>query len=159
MYNHEPDNYICPFCLLVKGIENENVFTKQADIIFRDSQITSFIASHWHPNNPGHVIIIPNIHIENIYDLPLDISMKIHAFEKEVAIALKEVYMCDGISTRQNNEPNGNQDVWHYHLHVFPRYKDDNLYGTKKQLTQPEQREIYREKLREYFKNIWSNKL
>jgi histidine triad (HIT) family protein len=41
---------------------------------------------------------------------------------------MKAAYHCDGISTRQHNEPAGNQDVWHYHLHVFPRYTDDQLY-------------------------------
>jgi diadenosine tetraphosphate (Ap4A) HIT family hydrolase len=34
----------------------------------------------------------------------------------------------DGTSTRQHNEPAGNQDVWHYHEHVFPRYDGDELY-------------------------------
>lgn len=151
MYNHEPANYICPFCTLVNGIETEQVFSRQSDIIFKDKDITAFIASHCHPNNQGHVIIIPNKHIENIFDMPMDLLNKIHAFGKEIAIALKEVYACDGVSIRQNNEPSGNQDVWHYHLHVFPRYENDNFYSTKKQLIKPEQRETYTAKLREYF--------
>ena len=47
-----------------------------------------------------------------------------------MALTMKVVYSCDGISTRQHNEPAGNQDVWHYHLHVTPRYKDDVFYST-----------------------------
>lgn len=43
----------------------------------------------------------------------------------------RETYGCDGISTRQHNEPDGDQDVWHYHVHVFPRYRGDGLYETK----------------------------
>lgn len=46
------------------------------------------------------------------------------------ALALKAALSCDGISTRQQNEPAGDQDVWHYHVHVFPRYADDGLYGS-----------------------------
>jgi len=45
MYNHEPQGYICPFCNIVKGIENEHVYTKQKDIIYKDEYITAFIAS------------------------------------------------------------------------------------------------------------------
>ena len=154
MYNHEPENYHCPFCLVVKGIENEHVLTKQSDIIYKDEQVTAFIAAGWWDNNPGHVIIIPNQHLENVYDLPLEFSYKIHALEKEVAIALKRVYQCDGVSSRQHNEPCGNQDVWHYHLHLFPRYKDDNLYYSKRRITEPDERIPYAEKLRKYFNTV-----
>ena len=83
MYNHAPKNYICPFCLIIDGIENEHVYTKQDDIIYKDEFITAFISAGWWKNNKGHVIIVPHHHFENIYDLPDDISAKIHAFEKK----------------------------------------------------------------------------
>ena len=151
MYNHAPDNYICPFCLVAKGIENGHVLTKQADIIYRDEFITAFISAHWFGVNNGHVLIIPNKHYENIYDLPLDYSCKIHGFAKQVALALKQEYMCDGVSTRQHNEPAGNQDVWHYHLHVFPRYKNDDLYAEKRKAATAGERAVFADKLRKYF--------
>lgn len=159
MYNHAPDGYICPFCLVVNGIENEHVYTKQSDIIYKDDYITAFISAGQYKNNKGNVIIIPNSHYENIYELPNELSDKIHHFEKEVAIALKKVYKCDGVSSRQHNEPCGNQDVWHYHLHVFPRYKDDNLYLTDRETSKPEKRIEYANKLKNYFKNINSDNL
>ncbi len=152
MYNHEPKDYICPFCLVVKGIENEHVLTSQKDIIYKDEYITAFIGAGCWKNNKGHVIIIPNEHIENIYDLPNEISAKIHELERIVAIAFKNVYKCDGVSSRQHNEPYGSQDVWHYHLHVFPRYKDDNLYGNKREMLDGEERVEYARRLREYLK-------
>ncbi len=156
MYNHEPRNYQCPFCRIAKGIEDEFVHTKQADIFYRDEFITAFIASHWWPNNKGHVIIVPNEHIENVYDLPDDLSDKIHRLEKKVAIALKETYLCDGVSSRQHNEHCGNQDVWHYHLHIFPRYKDDNLYirHDKKYLSSENERMPFAKKLSKYLGKI-----
>lgn len=153
MYNHEPENYSCPFCKIAKGIE-EGVITKQADVIFRNEYVTAFIASDWWPKNKGHVIIIPNKHYENIYTLPDDSSSRIHILAKYVSLALKETYQCDGTSTRQHNEPAGGQDVWHYHLHVFPRFEGDNLYGANRGTTTHEERLPYAEKLREYFIGI-----
>ena len=153
MQSHEPKNYQCPFCKIAKGIEYESVSTKPADIFYQDKFITAFVASHWWSNNPGHVIIIPNRHIENIYSLPDSLSEKIHSFEKKVAIAMKELYNCDGISSRQHNEPAGWQDVWHYHLNIFPRYKDDKLYElhSKKYLSKEKDRIPYAKKLKKYF--------
>ena len=151
MYNHAPVGYICPFCLVVDGIENEHVLTKQADIFYRDEYITAFISAHWFGINNGHVLIIPNQHYENIYDLPLDYSYRIHAFARQVALALKQEYLCDGVSTRQHNEPHGNQDVWHYHLHVLPRYKDDKLYSMERKATTAEERAVFADKLRKFF--------
>ncbi len=158
MYNHKPENYVCPFCLVSKGIENKNVITNQRDVIYHDDLITAFIAAGCWENNKGHVIIIPNEHYENIYELPSLISARIHDFEKEIALAFKDVYICDGVSSRQHNEPSGNQDVWHYHLHVFPRYAGDNLYKTEKELLPSQERITYAEKLCTYFSNKPINK-
>jgi len=151
LYNHAPEGYICPFCLVSKGIENEHVQTKQSDIIYRNGFITAFINVATWGINKGNVIIIPNHHYENLYDLPSDYSTKIHDFERRVAIAFKDVYKCDGVSSRQHNEPAGNQDVWHYHLHVFPRYKNDNLYAMNRVETTVDERAAYAEQLRQYF--------
>nr|WP_256839025.1 HIT domain-containing protein [Ornithinimicrobium sp. HY1745] len=47
---------------------------------------------------------------------------------RRVATAMRVAYGCEGTSTRQHNEPAGGQDVWHLHVHVFPRFADDALY-------------------------------
>ena len=156
MFNHAPENYQCPFCKIAKGIEDDNTATKQQDVFYRDEYITAFISSHWWPNNKGHVIIIPNKHIENVYSLSDELSDKIHTFEKRVSLALKKLYKCDGVSSRQHNEPAGNQDTWHYHLHVFPRYTNDNLYQLhdKKRKTKEAERTPFAIKLKKYFKEI-----
>jgi histidine triad (HIT) family protein len=157
MYNHQPAGYVCPFCLVAKGIENQHVYTKQDEVIYKDQYITAFISAGCWKNNKGHILIIPNEHFENIYDLPYEFSDRIHRLEKEVAIALKKVYFCDGVSSRQHNEPYGNQDVWHYHLHVFPRYKDDKLYLTTREASEPEERKEYADKLKKYFQELKIN--
>jgi histidine triad (HIT) family protein len=150
MYNHEPPDYICPFCQLIKGIGDEKgIYTQVEDLIYQDEMVAAFINSRWWKNNPGHVVIIPARHFENIYDLPLDYAFEIHKLARKVALALKTAYACDGISTRQHNEPAGYQEVWHYHLHVFPRYTDDELYISPHRMSQPEERFAYADKLKQ----------
>src|SRR3989304_6885453 len=152
MFKHEPKGYVCPLCQIAKGEKTDNGDQEQ-DVIFRDKFLTAFIAGKTWRLNKGHVIIIPNKHFQNIYNLPENIGHKIFDFSKKVAIAFKKVYECDGVSLRQHNEPAGNQDVWHFHLHVFPRYEGDNLYLNHKDSywPTPEEKKPYADKLREYF--------
>nr|AIA18879.1 HIT domain protein [uncultured bacterium] len=153
MYNHASENYQCPLCLIIKGQDNPENFAKVADIFYKDEDLTAFIGGKWWPKNDGNVIIIPNKHYENIYDLPQDIGHKVFDLSKKIAIALKEVYKCDGVSTRQHNEPAGNQDVFHYHFHIIPRYTDDDFYINFKNVrwTTVEERAPFAAKLRKYF--------
>ncbi len=154
MFNHEPKGYICPLCQIAAGAPTDRG-SQEEDVVLRNDAVTAFVSAKWWRSNPGHVIIIPNQHIENIYDLPENIGHEIFDASKKIAIALKEAYDCDGTSVRQHNEPAGNQDVWHYHLHVFPRYKDDNLYLNHEDTYWPtlEEKRPYAEKLKEYFKS------
>jgi len=126
MYSHTPKNYICPFCLLVQGIENEHNSIKQSDIVYRNDQVTSFIGLRKWLNNAGHVLTIPNEHFENIYELPITVSIEVQKTARAIALAMKEAYSCDGTMIIQRNEPAGGQRAWHYHLHVIPRYENDN---------------------------------
>lgn len=155
MHNHEPENYTCPLCQITKGQDTEHG-NQEEFVFYRDELLTAFIAGKWWKTNPGHVIIIPNQHIENIYDMPEEIGHRIFDLSKKIAIAFKETYQCDGVSTRQHNEPAGNQDVWHFHLHVFPRYIQDNLYINYQDAYWPsdEEKRPYAEKLKNYFKNL-----
>jgi histidine triad (HIT) family protein len=148
MYNHAPDPYLCPFCLLVQGIENERVLSVQSDIVYQDGRVTALVSAHQWPNNHGNVLIVPNEHFENIYDLPVDSAADIHRVARMVAIAMKVAYGCDGVSTRQHNEPSGNQDVWHYHLHVTPRFRGDEFYTTRRELMAVDERAMHADKIR-----------
>lgn len=147
---HAPENYQCPFCLLLQGIENEHVYSVQADILYRDAIVTAFMSSHQVASCPGSVLVIPNQHFENIYELPAALATDLHRVVQAVALAQKAAFGCDGVSTRQHNEPAGNQDVWHYHIHVTPRYAGDGLYGAGRQLMPPEERLRYTNRLKPY---------
>ncbi len=148
-YSHQPPDWLYPFC----GIANRQNTKRLDEVIYRDQLILAFISRDWWPNNPGHVLIVPRQHYENIYELPFVTSDRIHRMAKCVALAFKAVHHCDGVSTRQHNEPAGNQDVWHYHLHVFPRFEGDHLYVLRKQLAPVEERVRHAEMLRGYFRD------
>lgn len=154
-YSHAPQDYKCPICLGVKGVENEDTLLKQADLVFKDRVISVFVNSFWIPTCEGHVIVVPNDHYENIYDLPDDINHRIAEVVQMMSVAMKRAYKCDGITTRQNNEPAGNQHAFHYHHHVFPRYENDefNINLTKKSvLSEPSKRISFVTKLKEVLK-------
>jgi len=152
MYSHAPQDYTCPFCVLVAGEDDVGLWTKQEEIVLRTDTVMAWVTPKWWPENKGHVIVIPRAHIENMYTLPPDLAADIHEAAKRVALAMKAVYGCDGISTRQHNEPDGSQEVWHYHLHVFPRYAGDELYARHYEMYFPElaERIGYAAKLRAY---------
>ena len=151
IYSHAPENYDCPFCRIASGVFMGH--TQHDDVIYHDKVVIAFVASHWWQNNPGHALVVPNRHIENIYDLVPEIAVYVQECARQVALAFKQIYGCDGTSTRQHNEPAGNQDIWHYHLHVFPRYDGDQLYELShtKWLTTLAERRPYAEKLKRYF--------
>ena len=146
MYSHAPKNYDCPFCRVARQSDRGEC----PRMVYHDPRITAFISRHKWPNNAGHVLIIPNQHYENIYTLPVFLAARIQECAQAISLAFKHVYHCDGTSTRQHNEPAGGQDVWHYHLHVYPRYFDDNLYLSHRESTTASERQHYAEMLREF---------
>lgn len=151
LVSHAPQDYICPICLGVEERENTDTLMKQTDVIYRDDLVTVFVNSFFIKGNEGHVIIVPNRHHENIYELPQETGHRVFDIAQKVAIAMKSAYKCDGITARQNNEPAGDQHAFHYHLHVFPRYTDDDfntVQATDKRLAEPEERARYAEQLR-----------
>jgi histidine triad (HIT) family protein len=100
--------------------------------------------------NHGHVLVVPVLHYENLYELPDEVGGDIFAMSRRIALAMKRGYACDGSATRQHNEPAGYQEGWHYHLQVFPRYRNDRLYPAdgNKRLTSVEERKPFVVKLR-----------
>ena len=109
------------------------------------------MATRKYPGNPGHVLIIPNEHFENIYDLPSNLSSKIHALSREIGLAMKSEYRCDGIMLRQHNEPAGDQNIWHYHLHVIPRFRNDGFHKAQKVPFEVDERAACAQMLKNWF--------
>ncbi|WP_231916015.1 HIT family protein [Microbacterium karelineae] len=124
--SHEPEGYSCPFCQLQRGVFDEH--NQPSDVVAVTERAYARIAPKWWPGNPGAVLVIPRAHVENIYDLSPADGHAVWELTQRVAIGIRASYECDGTSIRQHNEPAGNQDVWHLHVHVFPRYENDRLY-------------------------------
>jgi histidine triad (HIT) family protein len=153
MKSHAPRNYKCPICIGLAGIENEDTLLKQADEVYKDDLVTAYINSFWIPTCEGHVIIVPNEHYENIFDLRNKIGYRIFWLTKKISKAMKKAYKCDGITVKQNNEPAGGQHAFHYHLHVYPRYNGDSFVinsAKKTVLSKTEDRIRYAKKLSKY---------
>lgn len=127
MQSHAPKNYICPICIGLKTPGVKNTMFQKGDFIFSNEHITAIINSFFVGVNKGHVIVIPNNHYENIYDIPEKIGHEVFSASQKIAKAMKKAYQCDGITIRQNNEPASDQHAFHYHMHIFPRYKNDNF--------------------------------
>lgn len=151
MFNHEPSDYNCPFCDLIAGKDTDR--NQKGDIVYQNEYATAFIAPSWWVENKGHVIVVPNKHYENIYDTPDDILGEVYDVVKKVSVAIRSSYDCEGTSTRQHNEPAGDQRVWHVHVHVYPRYQDDDLYlnHENRMYVDAATRAPYAKKLRAFF--------
>ncbi len=129
MHNHEPNDYACPFCRIIRQAKDS---IESTDVIFQDASVTAFLGLGRWEKNPLDVLVVPNRHIENLYDLPLELVLPLHQVTRAVALALKGITHCEGISTRQHNETAGDQDVWHYHIHVTPRFEGDQFYENRR---------------------------
>jgi histidine triad (HIT) family protein len=119
-----------------------------ADVVWRDDETLAWLNPRWWGKNHGNVIVIPNAHAENMFDLDGNQAAAVHATACRIGLAMLTAYGCDGVSTRQHNGRGANQEVWHYHLHVFPRYPEDGIYGADVRMTEPEERRRYAERLR-----------
>jgi histidine triad (HIT) family protein len=126
VWNHEPDGYQCPMCRIQQGIENDR--NRAADVVAVTPLAFARVSPTWWPGNPGNALVLPRAHHENLYDLPREVGHAVADLVQQVAIAMRSTYDCEGVSTRQHNEPAGGQDVWHLHVHVFPRHEGDRLY-------------------------------
>ena len=77
------------------------------------------------PLSPGHSLIVPRRHIENIYALPEVVAGPILSTAARVARAAKRAFAADGVTLRQNNDAASDQHLFHFHLHVVPRFTGD----------------------------------
>lgn len=77
------------------------------------------------PATKGHALILPKDHYRNLYDLPEETATEAMRMAKKMALKMKEKLGCDGVNIVQNNEETAGQTVFHFHMHVIPRYKND----------------------------------
>lgn len=79
------------------------------------------------PASKGHALILPKEHYANIYEIPDELAGKAMKLAKKMASVLTQVLECDGFNLVQNNGEAAGQTVFHFHMHLIPRYKEDNV--------------------------------
>lgn len=79
------------------------------------------------PASKGHVIILPKNHADNIFEISDEDASGIVLVAKKIASKVKNVFGCDGVNILQNNGEAAGQTVFHFHVHVIPRYENDNI--------------------------------
>ena len=77
------------------------------------------------PANPGHALILPKEHFRDITEIDADTAAKVLPLAAKIGTALKEGLGCDGFNVVQNNGPAAGQTVFHFHVHIIPRYDAD----------------------------------
>lgn len=106
----------CIFCKLANGDIPTMSFYEDEDfkVIFDGS-----------PATLGHCLILPKSHAANIFELDNELTGKAFQLAKKLAPILTDVFGADGINILQNNNEAAGQTVFHFHIHLIPRYKDD----------------------------------
>lgn len=109
----------CVFCKIINGeIPSAKVYEDDHVYAFLDiSQVTK-----------GHTLIIPKAHTKNIYETPSEIASELFARVPQIANAIKSTYQPIGMNLLNNNGKAADQSVFHLHLHLIPRYGDDDGY-------------------------------
>lgn len=79
------------------------------------------------PASKGHALILPKSHAANIYELSDELAAKAMVLAKRAAAAMTEALNCDGFNIVQNNGESAGQTVFHFHMHLIPRYKNDGV--------------------------------
>ena len=79
------------------------------------------------PASKGHALILPKSHAANIYELSDEMAAKAMILAKKMATAMTAALKCDGFNIVQNNGECAGQTVFHFHMHLIPRYKGDQV--------------------------------
>lgn len=106
----------CIFCKIIKKEAASNT-------IYEDEKFFSFLDTK--PINPGHTLLMPKNHYENLYELPDEILSDIAPLIKKIAVAIKQATEADGINIGMNNDGAAGQIVPHAHFHIIPRFAGD----------------------------------
>ena len=113
-----------------------------ANIVYEDETVIAFLDSA--PINEGHVLVVPKKHFTDVDEMPDELVSHIMCTAKKMVKTIKKVYSPDGYSIMQNG--GGFNDIGHFHLHIFPRYKGDG-FGWTESGTEAECSEIAAEKI------------
>ncbi|MFB6465233.1 HIT family protein [Cytobacillus sp. Hz8] len=110
----------CIFCKIINGeIPAAKIFENEHVLAFTDiSQVTK-----------GHTLIIPKIHKENVYELTPEIAQHVFEAVPKIANGIKKAFNPIGLNVVNNNGEAAGQSVFHFHIHLLPRYGKEDGFG------------------------------
>lgn len=116
--NHTADN--CIFCKIIAGqIPCAKVYEDEHVLAFLDiSQVTK-----------GHTLVIPKVHKQDVHALTPEIAAQIFSVVPKISNAIKEEFHAVGFNLLNNNGEKAGQTVFHFHLHLIPRYGENDGFG------------------------------
>lgn len=104
----------CVFCKIIRG----EIPSSQ---IYEDEDFKAILDIN--PASKGHALILPKRHYANVYEMPEDLVAKAMVLAKRLATHMTEKLGCDGFNLLQNNGEVAGQTVFHFHMHLIPRYQ------------------------------------
>ena len=108
----------CIFCRLANGDIPTNA-------LYEDDIVKAIFDLS--PASMGHIIILPKEHFDNLYSIDEETAAHVFKVATRLAKAIKEALNCDGMNILQNNGEIAGQTVFHFHMHIIPRYLGDNV--------------------------------
>jgi len=108
-------------CVFCKIVENQIPAFK----IFESEDILAFLDIN--PLSQGHSLIIPKNHFEDVFDIPQDILKEIIQAAQKISKIMQKELGAEGVNLFNASRKEAEQSVFHFHLHIIPRYKEDGL--------------------------------
>lgn len=130
----------CIFCKIIRGdIPSTTIYENSEFKVILDVA----------PATRGHVLILPKEHFDTVFDIDAETAGKLFQLATAVARAIKETLHCDGMNILQNNGTIAGQTVFHFHMHLIPRYEGDGLrLAWKEGESKPEELEEIKNQIR-----------
>jgi len=130
----------CMFCDIIARRE-------KAYILYENDDVCCFLDKY--PINKGHVLVVPKKHYEEFSEVDSRSLAEVILLGQRIARILEKVLKPDGITVLQNNGIF--KDVPHYHMHIFPRYKEDGFSWNEPDLeVSGEYFELFQQKIMEH---------
>jgi len=130
-----------PNCIFCKIIAR----TTPAAFVYENAGAVAFLDMNQNP--AGHTLIVTKKHCRNIFDIDDESGRAVMHAARVVANALRAALNADGLTVTQRNERAGGQEVFHYHMHLFPRYHDDDPSAREFQRVSPKEMEATAQKI------------
>jgi histidine triad (HIT) family protein len=106
----------CPFCEIARSAQ---------EVVYEDDLVVAFLCEP--PATWGHLLIVPREYREDIWSIEAEEAAAVMSAAHGLAAVLREALGAEGVNLRQNSGSRSGQDVFHFHLHLVPRYEDDTV--------------------------------